>query len=318
VGRRGKRSPEGLRHSDGAAAAPSGRGARVLKWVGAITAIISLVLGARQLITWGGDVLHRRREAAAQIELARQQASRDAFADAWASLDRAATLQPGEAVEQARVDVAFAWLQESRPGPGKPFTTITDVVTPVLDRALLTATGSQRADLLAHLGWVTFLRSRDGVPGDPAARYREALAVDAGNAYANAMIGHWLMWTGSNVDEARRHFETALSSAGDRRPFVRSLQLSALANRGESADADLIRVADEMRQRSEPIDPPAADRVYRAFLFSFRPHVAQAFEKVEIAPANLEATYEWVVKVSTSAARSGEVDTIRQRLKARR
>ena len=67
----------------------TGWGARALKWAGGITAIITLVLGAQQLSSWLGDTLHRRREAATQIDLARQQASRGAFAEAWKSLDRA-------------------------------------------------------------------------------------------------------------------------------------------------------------------------------------------------------------------------------------
>jgi hypothetical protein len=241
----------------------SGWGARALKWVGAVTAVISLILGAQQLTTWIGDSLQRRRDAAMHVDLARQQASRGAFADAWASLDKAGALQPGEPVDSARVDIAFAWLEEARPGPGRPFSVITDTVTPALDRALLNARDARRADLLAHLGWATFLRSRDGAAGDPAARYREALALDAENVYANAMLGHWLMWTGARVESAGDHFNKALAGAGDKRPFVRRLQIAALANRGEAADAELLRVADEMQQQGEPLDEFSANRIVR-------------------------------------------------------
>jgi hypothetical protein len=86
-------------------------------------------------------------------------------------------LRPGDAIDAARVDIAFAWLEDGRPGPGQRFAVITDTVTPVLDRALVGAQGERRADLLAHLGWATFLRLRDGHDGDPGARYREALST---------------------------------------------------------------------------------------------------------------------------------------------
>jgi hypothetical protein len=293
----------------------SGRGARALKWIGGVTAVISLVLGAQQLTMQVSDSLHRRREAATHVDLARQQALRGAFADAWASVDRAEALQPGDAVDAARVEIAFAWLQDARPGPGRPFSVITDAVTPSLDRALLNARGSRRADLLAHLGWATFLRSRDGVPGDPAARYREALAIDPGNVYANAMLGHWLMWTGSNVESAREPFAAALAAAGDKRLFVRRLQLAALNNRGSAADAEMLRVADDMRQRGEPLESSVADRLFRVFTMRYGSGTGSDDADAGIPPANLEATYDWVVKASPAAARSAEVSAIRERVK---
>ena len=290
-------------------------GARALKWVGAVTAVISLVLGAKQLTTWLGESVQRRRDAGMQVDLARQQASRGGFADAWASLDKAQALQPGESVDSARIDVAFAWLEDARPGPGRPFSTITDVVTPALDRAILTARGSRRSDLLAHLGWATFLRSRDGASGDPAARYHEALAIDAGNVYANAMLGHWLMWSGGSVESAGERFNTALAGAGEKRPFVRRLQLAALANRGESADAQLLRVANDMRQRGEPIDAVAANRIFQVFSMRSRRRAAPVAADSGIAPADLAATFDWILKASGRADGSPEVDSIRQRLR---
>lgn len=304
------------RRKERAAGSSSGQGARALKWVGAITAVISLIVGVRQVTVWVGDALHRRREVATQVDLARQQASRHAYQDAWASLERADALQPGEAVESARVDVAFAWLQDARPGPGKAFGVITDTVTPSLDRALVSASGSRRADLLAHLGWATFLRSRDGIAGDPAARYREALAVDPGNVYANAMLGHLLMWTGSDIEAARERFAAALAGADGKRSFVRRLQLASLINRGSNADAELLRVADDMRRRGEPLEPSVADRIFWIFTVRYGPHASVAdAPRVGIAPTDLAATYDWVVKTSAAAGRHANVNTIRERLR---
>jgi hypothetical protein len=277
--------------------------------------VISLILGVQQLTTWIGDSLHHRREAATHVALARQQASRGAFADAWASLDRADALQPGEPVDSARVEIAFSWLEEARPGPGRPFSVITDAVTPALDRSLLNARGARRADLLAHLGWATFLRSRDGVPGDPASRYREALSLDRRNVYANAMLGHWLMWSGSDIESAREPFKVALAEAGEKRPFVRRLQIAALANRGSAADAELLRVADEMRQEGEPLESSLADRVFRIFTIRYGAGAAPADVDAGIPAANLEATYEWVVKKSSVAGRSADVDSVRKRIR---
>lgn len=290
--------------------------ARALKWIGVVTAVISLLLGIRQLTTWMSDVYSRQREADTLVEVARQQASRQDFPAAWASLDRAAQVRAGEAVDDARVDIAFAWLQDARPGPGQRFAVITDAVTPALDRALVSAQGERRAELLAHLGWVTFLRLRDGHDGDPAARYQEALAIDADNVFANAMLGHWLLWRSADqMETARKHFDAALAMAGDRRTFVRQLQLAALRNRNEAGDAELLRVANEMRTRNERLDAGAADYMYWIFTMRYRPNAPRTSRVSTVPDAELAATYDWVVDASPSAQRSAVRDSVRAALR---
>ena len=146
----------------------SSASARLLKWVGAATAIISLILGARQLFTIITDRTERSRESAEFAALARQQAGRAEFAEAWHSLDRAEDRSRSEATDAARLDIAFRWLEEGRPGLNQPFSRITDAVVPALDRALLNSQHPRRADILAHLGWATFLKWRETGTGDPA------------------------------------------------------------------------------------------------------------------------------------------------------
>ena len=295
---------------------PSSWHARALKWIGIVTAVISLLLGVRQLTSWIGDVYGRQREAATLVNVAHQQASRGEFAAAWASLDRAAEVRAGEAVDAARVEIAFAWLQDARPGPGQRFAVITDAVTPALDRALVSAAGERRADLLAHLGWVTFLRLRDGYEGDPALRYQEALAIDPDNVFANAMLGHWLLWRGpSQMDAARERFDVALAVAGDRRPFVRRLQLAALRNRNEAGDAELLRVANDMRTRNERLDAGGADYMYWIFTMRYGPNAPRTSRSGTLSDQDLAATYDWVVEASPSAQRSGVRESVRAALR---
>ena len=295
---------------------PSSWHTRALKWVGIATALISLVLGVRQLTTWIGDIYGRQREAATLVDVARQQASRGEFAAAWTSLDRAAQVRAGEAVDAARVEIAFAWLEDARPGPGQRFAVITDPVTPALDRALVSAEGERRADLLAHLGWVTFLRLRDGYEGDPALRYQEALAIDPDNVYANTMLGHWLLWRGADqMEAARQHFDAALAGAGDRRLFVRRLQLAALRNRNQAGDAELLRVANEMRARNERLDPNIADYVYWIFTMRYGPNAPRTSRVDTLPHQELVATYDWIVDASPSAQRSGARESVRAALR---
>ena len=293
-------------------AEPSGKagwGGRALKAIGVVTAIVSLVLGIHQVVTRVGGYLQQNREAKTLTEMARQQAARSEFTQAWSSLDRAAAAANSEAVAAARLEIAFAWLQEGRPGPGRPFSTITDTVTPALDQALVKAEGQRRADILAHLGWATFLRLREGISGDPAARYQEALAIDPGNPYANAMLGHWLMWRGGDIQAARERFETALARGGASRPFVRRFQIASLRNRIGESDAELLRVANTMREQGEALDPRTAGYLYSLYMRRYGPNsAAKRSAEDTLPPATSLAVYEWVLKMDDSADRAVAVN----------
>ncbi len=157
------------------------RVARVLKWVGAVTAVLTLVFGLRTLFTWISDTRMQRRQVTDLVETAQQQAKEKEFPAAWASLTRASQIRDTPEVDTAKEDVAMAWLEDGHPGPDKPFATIVDAVAPTLDAALLHAQGTRRADILSHIGWGKFLRSRDGVTEDPEPQYREAISIDPRN-----------------------------------------------------------------------------------------------------------------------------------------
>lgn len=272
--------------------------ARVLKWVGAATAVISLVLGGRQLVNIGMERAQRTRESAEFTALARQQAGRGEYADAWRSLDRAEERSRTDATQAARLDVAFRWLEEGRPGPNQPFSRITDAVVPALDRALLNTQDPRRADILAHLGWATFLKWRETGSGDPAALYKQALDVDPRNVYANAMLAHWLIWQRHPLTEARPYFETALAAGKDRQ-FVRMFQLAAVRNRNDDAgDAELIRVVNSMRQQNEPIDARSARAAYVIYRQRFDAN-AQPSAAADIGGpiADQLATFVWLTRI---------------------
>jgi len=282
---------------------------RTAKIIAAVTAVITLVLGAHQVATRFGGYLEQRREASTLTKVARQQAARGDFAAAWASAERAAALADSEELDTLRVEVAFAWLEEGRPGPGKTFRTITDTVTPALDHALAKAQGERRADILAHLGWAAFLRSRDGIAGDPTARYEEALAIDTGNVYANAMLGHWLMWRGGTVDSASERFATALARANaGQRPIVRRLQLAALMNQGTAGEAKLFQVVNEMRERGEALDARTADRVFAIYAHRYGPRDTPRRPGDDLLPPPAAgAVFEWILQTHGTGQRSAVV-----------
>jgi hypothetical protein len=299
--------------------------AAVLKWVGAATAVISLIVGAREVITIITDRAERNRESAQRsresaelVALARQQAGRGEFAAAWKSLDRAEEKSPTGAISEARLDIGFRWLQESHPDPGQPFSTITNVVVPALDRALLDEQHPRRADILAHLGWATFLKRRDTGSGDPAPLYEQALAVDPHNVYANAMLAHWLLLQGASLDTARSRFDAALAT-GKEHALVRTFQLSALQNRNNDAgDGELIRVVDAMRRQNEDLDVRSARSAYSAFSRRYGPRAVAGLraDVDDIPAAERLATFAWLARMPGVAERVETTDYVTATLKA--
>jgi hypothetical protein len=172
-----------------------------------------------------------------------------------------------ETLQATQADVAMAWLRNIRLlGTAASFTSVVQQVEPALQREEARASGVRKADLIAHLGYADFLHSRDGAGGlAPEARYREALALDPTNPFANAMLAHWLLWHGAKVPEVEPYFQRGLE-AGRERGFVRQLQLSALLNRTSGyTDLPLVRVANEMRKGGEVVEqarprPPGTHR----------------------------------------------------------
>ena len=282
-----------------------------MKWIGAATAVISLILGARQLITIATDRAQRNRESAEFTALARQQAGRNEFAEAWRSLDRAEQRSRTEATDAARLDVAFKWLEEGRPGPDQPFSRITDAVVPALDRALLNPQHPRRADTLAHLGLATFLKWRETGTGDPASLYKQALEIDPQNVYANTMLAHWLMWKGEPLGAARPYFDAAIAS-GKERPFVRTYQLAAVRNRSDDAgDAEFIRVVNSMRQQNESLDDRSARAAYAVFQQRYgpRPRATDA-GAIDVSLPDQLATFTWLARMPGVSGRAEVNDVV--------
>lgn len=87
-------------------------------------------------------------------------------------------------------------------------------------RGVVSANASEKATLLAHLGWMDLLRQYGPVEFDVDKRFQDALKVDPDNFYANAMYSTWLISPRNRSPEnfadklkrSREHFRKALVS----------------------------------------------------------------------------------------------------------
>jgi len=259
---------------------------RLMKWVGGVTAVLSLVFAVQQAIQLVSEVRERDRRIAELDLVGKRQRDSGDYRAAWVTFEKAIEVaEPtgqlakltGQLSDQRRQlretqeDLAMTWLENLRVrgSEGETFSTLISPLDPVLNRGIASSSGSRKADLLAHAGWASFLKSRDGQRVDPDPQYAEALAIDAGNPYANAYRAHWLLWTrkAAAMPDARSLYTAALSS-GRVTGHVRGIQLASLRNLGSDGEAEYVAVVNEMRTKGEDIVPQTRSDFYQIYSFA--------------------------------------------------
>jgi tetratricopeptide (TPR) repeat protein len=278
---------------------------QILKWVGYLTAIFSLcatVFGVAKYLYGRAEM--RKNLTALLVTEAEEQKLRD-YSSAWQTLEKAAKLDPDSAkVRAAQEKLAMIWLEDIHIQEKQKFSDVTQKLEPILLRAVAAARpGPQQADLRAHIGWAYFLETRDGrFDLDPAGPYREAVAEDPKNPYAEAMWGHWILWDHCyGIKEAAPHFAAAIASQreGD---FVRHLQLSALLNcNTEEADQEVIRVANAMRKEQRTLSDWERSHILGIYYFELAHQTAKSSAFINaVPPAEHVATFHWLFDVLDS------------------
>ena len=206
-----------------------------LKWIGGVTALLSLFLVAQQVNNVVSTWTDRQESGAALIMASDLQASAGDYAGAWGLLDQAVALEPGSTRAQAhRVDLAMLWVRNITKTGDQTFSEIVNPLLPSLYLGAVRSGSSERADALAHIGWSNALRTRDGVRGLAIdEQFDAALAADPDNVFAHTWQAAWLFMRANDVDYdkpridlARAHFDAALAT-GQRRRWIRSMQLSS-------------------------------------------------------------------------------------------
>jgi hypothetical protein len=267
------------------------------KWIGLVAALLSLSSAAFGVLRTQADMQQRSHVVTEQLASGRLEEKAGDYAMAWDSYQRARTeadadgpiakLMGGSGKEQQEVrtaqqDLAMVWVRAARVAQlndssgDHAASAVADKVIDALSTGLDSSTGVRKADLLAHLGLAYFLKQRDGVQGlDPPHFFREAVAVDPKNPYANAFWGvyllwnHGLPWQQGSVADAQQHFAAGLSS-GREHATVRELQLRTLGNNasveGEAAWWQLLA---EMNKGGEPIDERTQRQMAREYVSVF-------------------------------------------------
>jgi tetratricopeptide (TPR) repeat protein len=274
---------------------------KVMRWVGYITAILSLAGALGGMVKVLSRRVETRRQVDALLSSATVHAGGKDYETAWQNLEQASTLDPTSAkVQVAEENMAMTWLdRDIHAGPTGKFAWVTEKLKPVLARGVSSSKpGPRQADLLAHLGWCYFLEYRDQyLDANPAAaaEYAKAVEEDPNNPYAQSMWGHWLLWGQENVPEAEKHFSAALASHRET-SYVRGMQLGALLNhRDREADEEIVRVANEMRKQQQTIDADVTDRIFGMYYSEIDPWAPLPVKFVNaVLPQEHLETFHWL------------------------
>jgi len=295
-------------------------GAKVLKWIGYVTAVLSLFAGIRGLQVLISGKVESHRKTASLLASEQLQLRAHDYETAWQTLEQASQAG-GEAdkVRDARETLAMEWLENIHVQDTQKFSDIVKKLGPVLTSgAAVAKTPQHKADLLAHLGWSYFLRGRDGMTGiDPAQTYADAVHEDPDNPYAQAMWGHWILWNTRQPGAAAPHFEAALRSKRQR-GFVRHLQLVALLNgRNPACDQELVRVLNAVRKENGSVDQDTLQRLFSLYNGELISSDDSADFIHAVAPAEQLLTFHWLfdrldLGESAAVSRSFEIARLQE------
>ncbi|MBU2627308.1 MAG: hypothetical protein KKE61_01715, partial [Proteobacteria bacterium] len=231
----------------------------IMKWVGGITAVISLVMALVQINTFLGDWREKKAMVNELITAADIQQTSGDYSQALELLGEALKLEPfSRKARNANARIAMKVIRSRTNRQQNAVDTIKPLL-PILARSAANSDERMAADVNAHMGWayVMMTKATDKTFSiDPY--FERALQQDATNVYAHAFWGYWTLsqyndhtYDGRGHQKAVDHFNAAVTSKKERQ-FVRYLQVYALLNSSTVEDlCEAFSVAIHMKDENE-------------------------------------------------------------------
>ena len=280
---------------------------RPLIWsaIALLVAVAAIVWAATAGVgPWRGS-RERRDHISQLLKTAATQSQQTEYDSAFDSYQQVLSLDPtNRAALDGQVDAAMLWLEAFHVlvGEGQR---AEDLAGPLLAKlknvleAGLSRTGgkdTRAANILAHLGWAHWLNEKMAFKEFNGAEsvFRQSLAIEPSNVYANAMMGNWLLQTHGDAAAAIRHFQAAIA-AGIQRPLVRSMQVGGLLHNDDPGmRVELVKVLNQMRANNEPLDSGTRSRA--RYLYDVSSAQGTEYHDVltAVPPADNWKTYEWL------------------------
>jgi hypothetical protein len=275
--------------------------ANFLKWVGATTAIISLLIGVIQVkkifTNW-----QEKRDAISQTVKASKLRHKIGDLDrAWDLINEALDIDPTNREAQLiKIKLAMDWVDRIFICHDKK-ETVKELYR-ILFRGAASGNKIEAADAMAHLAFLDWRCSGYGtrVISPPTKskiekQLKKALKVDKNNVYANTILG-WVQFRldkekkEKTINKTMHHFNIALKTNRDRK-FVRRYQFALLL--WKKLYKEVIQLSNDLRINGEELDY----RTYESILKIFEKLWTSPNDKVLLAsltPKDLLDTYLWL------------------------
>lgn len=234
-------------------------------WIGGITLVLGFFGTLSGTFSKIKGHFDEGPEIRAGMDLAQSQLQQGEYPEASATYTAILQAHPGyRPAADARLRLMERWVEnfhvyeQDGKSTAASASSLLDGIIPVLDRALVSAKGTDKADVQAHLGWAHWLNRHIAQREfGPAAEQdlRAALAADPENVYANAMLGNYILQNDGELAEAVQHLDAAVRT-GKERPLVRRFQIGGLTSTEEpGARRTLFQALNQMRKDGEPMPP---------------------------------------------------------------
>ena len=278
----------------------------IIKWIGGITALVSLVLAVTQLNNYFEGWREKRELVNELIAAAKIQQESGDYMQALSLLEEATQLEPSSRnSRQAKVQLAMTLVRTKRAWQ-KDTVEVVNKLLPIMVRGAASSDVLVAADVKAHIGWAYILMTEATQNQFSIDNYCDrALQQDYNNAYAHAFWGYWTLsrynknkYHISNNQKAIDHFNKAVKSGRDLN-LVRYLQISALENsRDMETLLEAFKVAIRIKKRNEKLDRSLKYKLIRLFDY-FKYDYKLAVDLTESVLANFDQkelleTFKWL------------------------
>lgn len=250
----------------------------VLKWVGGLTALISLIIGVKQVGTIMKDWKERDYAVRQIVEASKMLVEMRDYEAAWQIIEKGAKIAPSskKAFDQ-QVDIAMAWLRDIQLQKGKK--TYNEIIEPLiltLSQGVGDKNPDRAATILAHIGWANLFRLRDkGFKFEVDGYFLQALEKNSEDTYANLFRGIWLLSKYNEKEDHKnrlaqslKHFSKALKT-GENSHFVNYWMISTLTDPyAQGADVEAFKIANQWRKENKfPIEESKKQAISSMFLY---------------------------------------------------
>jgi hypothetical protein len=252
---------------------------KTIKWIGGITALLSLVLAVSQLNNLFEGWRNKRElvnELIAAAEL--QQESMD-YKQALNLLEEATQLEPtSKNARHAKIRIAMRLIRTKghfRRGPFHEDTVeVINKLLPIIARGAASSDKLVAADANAHIGWAYTLLTKAKRKNEFSIDnyFERALQLDKNNVYAHCFWGYWILsgyneqkYSVSHARKAIEHFNKAVKSEREFK-FARNLQISELSrSRDEEALLEVFNIMIHAKERNEKLKPDCRYTLIKLF-----------------------------------------------------